>query len=201
MLMLVFRLGADRYALDATEIVEVLPRVPLKSVPGAPAWVAGLFSYRGRTVPVIDLASLALGRPSADHVSTRLVLVHYPAAGELSGFDPVPPDPMHPDPVPPDPMHAFPAGRDSHGAAIAQGELQAPSPSMRPHVLGVLAEQANRTLRRHPADFHASGVESPAAPYLGPVATDSDGLLQWIRIPDLLPPDVRALLFATEEAL
>jgi chemotaxis-related protein WspB len=191
MLMLVFRLGADRYALDATEIVEVLPRVPLKSVPGAPAWVAGLFSYRGRTVPVIDLASLALGRPSADHVSTRLVLVHYPAAGELSGFDPVPPDPAH----------AFPAGHDSHGAAIAHGELQAPSPSMRPHVLGVLAEQANRTLRRHPADFHASGIESPAAPYLGPVATDSDGLLQWIRIPDLLPPDVRALLFAAEEAL
>jgi chemotaxis-related protein WspB len=157
MLMLVFRLGADRYALDATEIVEVLPRVPLKSVPGAPAWVAGLFSYHGLTVPVIDLASLALDRPSADHVSTRLILVHYAA------------------------------------------EPQAPS--MRPHVLGVLAEHANRTLRRDPADFHASGIDSPAAPYLGPVATDSDGLLQWIRVPDLLPPEARALLFATEEVL
>jgi chemotaxis-related protein WspB len=151
MLMLVFRLGADRYALDASEIVEVLPRVPLKSIPGAPAWVAGLFSYHGRTVPVIDLASLALGRPSNDHVSTRTVLVHYP------------------------------------GTSAAQ-----------PHVLGVLAEQANRTLRRDPADFHATGVESSSAPYLGPVATDSDGLLQWIRVPDLLPPDVRTRLFAAE---
>ncbi len=199
MLMLVFRLGADRYALDATEIVEVLPRVPLKSLPGAPAWVAGLFSYHGRTVPVVDLASLALGRPSADHVSTRLVLVHYPAADELAGFDAAYRDPAHLGPAHLGPTHPGPAARDLRGPVVAQGEPQ--TPSMQPHVLGVLAEHANRTLRRDPVDFHASGIESPGAPYLGPVATDSDGLLQWIRVPDLLPPDVRALLFATEEAL
>jgi chemotaxis-related protein WspB len=177
MLMLVFRLGADRYALDASEIVEVLPRVPLKSIPGAPDWVAGLFSYHGRTVPVIDLAMLALGRPSTDHVSTRTILVHYPAADTLAPFG---------------------AASPSSPASAAGGAADPSAPALRPHVLGVLAEHANRTLRRDPADFHTTGVESSSAPYLGPVATDSEGLLQWIRVPDLLPPDVRTQLFAAE---
>jgi chemotaxis-related protein WspB len=180
MLMLVFRLGADRYALDATEIVEVLPRVPLKSIPGAPDWVAGLFSYHGRTVPVIDLALLALGRPSTAHVSTRTILVHYPAVDE-----PVAPGSL---------AHASP-----DAAINGLSGLNDPcAPAQRPHVLGVLAEHANRTLRRDPADFHTTGVELSSAPYLGPVATDSEGLLQWIHVPELLPADVRAQLFAAE---
>ena len=154
MLFLIFRLGPDRYALDANEIVEVLPRVTLKALPSTPPWVAGVFDYRGQMVPVIDLAALALGRPATDHVSTRTILITYPAD-------------------------------EGHGLA-------------QPQILGVIAEHANRTLRRDAADFHASGVQTPDAPYLGPVATDADGLLQWIRVPGLLPPEVRASLFAAE---
>ncbi len=151
MLFLIFRLGSERYALDANEIVEVLPRVALKTLPATPAWVAGVFNYHGCTVPVIDLVALALGRPATDHVSTRTVLVDYPAA-----------------------QHT--------------------------RILGVIAEQANRTLRRDAADFRPSGIDTPEAPYLGPVAADAEGLLQWIRVADLLPPEVRASLFAAEPA-
>jgi chemotaxis-related protein WspB len=154
MLFLIFRLGPDRYALDANEIVEVLPRVALKALPSTPAWVAGVFDYRGQMVPVIDLPALALGRPATDHMSTRTILITYPA---------------------------------DEGSGTA-----------RPHVLGVIAEHANRTLRRDAADFHPSGIDTPDAPYLGPIATDADGLLQWIHVPGLLPPDVRASLFAAE---
>ena len=78
MLFILFQLGRDRYALDATQVAEVLPLVQVKELPGAPAGVAGLFTYRGVPVPVLDLSALALGRPAHARLSTRLLLVHYP---------------------------------------------------------------------------------------------------------------------------
>lgn len=78
-LFLVFRIGEERYALRATEVVEVLPRLPLKPLAQAPTWVAGIFAYRGVVVPVIDLSALSFGQPARLRTSTRLVLVHYPA--------------------------------------------------------------------------------------------------------------------------
>lgn len=78
MLFLLFSLGEQRFALPAREVVEVLPRMPLKPIPAAPDWVAGVFSYRGQVVPVVDLCRLALGTPARQRTSTRLVLVNYP---------------------------------------------------------------------------------------------------------------------------
>jgi chemotaxis-related protein WspB len=80
MLFLLFQLGADRYALPAGEVTEVLPLVALKSLPGAPLGVAGLIDYRGTAVPVVDLSALTLGRPAAQRVSTRVLMVKYPLA-------------------------------------------------------------------------------------------------------------------------
>lgn len=79
MLFLLFQLGGDRYALDAGQIVEVLPLVALKALPGAARGVAGLLDYRGTAVPVVDLAAMALGTPAAARVSTRLLIVRYPS--------------------------------------------------------------------------------------------------------------------------
>jgi chemotaxis-related protein WspB len=78
MLFLVFELGNDRYAIDARQVVEILPLVHTKQLPQAPAGVAGLFNYRGSPVPAIDLSELAFGRPAARQLSTRLLLVRYP---------------------------------------------------------------------------------------------------------------------------
>ena len=75
MLFIKFHIGADAYLLDAAEVVEILPLVEFKHLPQAPAGVAGLFNYRGTPVPVVDLAQLALGRPAARLMSTRLILV------------------------------------------------------------------------------------------------------------------------------
>lgn len=80
-LYLQFRLGADRYALDVREIVEVLPLARFKQLPEAPAWVAGLYSHRGELLPVLDLGQIACGRPAPRYTSTRLVLVDYRFAG------------------------------------------------------------------------------------------------------------------------
>jgi chemotaxis-related protein WspB len=77
MLFLVFQLGSDRYAIDAGQVVEVLPLVNMKHIPHAFAGVAGVFDYHGAPVPLIDLAELALGKPSRTWMSTRIILVNY----------------------------------------------------------------------------------------------------------------------------
>lgn len=77
MLFLLFQIDKDRYALEARQAVEVLPFLSLKKIPQAPAGVAGIFNYRGRPVPAIDLSALAFGRPSRERLSTRIILVEY----------------------------------------------------------------------------------------------------------------------------
>jgi chemotaxis-related protein WspB len=82
MLFLIFQLDGERYALDASHIVEVLPLVRVKKIPQAPAALAGVFDYRGAPVPVLDLSQLALGRPAQPRLSTRTVLVRQADAPE-----------------------------------------------------------------------------------------------------------------------
>jgi chemotaxis-related protein WspB len=77
MLFLLFQLGKDRYALEAEQVVEVFPLIHFKRIPHAPSGVAGIFSYHGTPVPLIDLTDLALGRPSQAKMSTRIVLINY----------------------------------------------------------------------------------------------------------------------------
>lgn len=67
--------------------------------------------------------------------------------------------------------------------------------------LGLILEQATDTLRCRPDEFRDYGLEQGGARYLGPVYQDREGLVQRIRVADLLPDEVRALLFpATEGA-
>ena len=83
MLFLLFQLGADRYALEANRVVEVVPLLELKRLPHAPKGVAGVFNYRGRPVPAVDLSELMLGQPSSERLSTRIIVVKHPdAAGQ-----------------------------------------------------------------------------------------------------------------------
>jgi chemotaxis-related protein WspB len=77
-LFLLFQLGEDHYAIEATKIVAVLPLITPKSLPQAPPAVAGIFDYGGEAVPLIDLSQLALGRPARPQRSTRILVVNYP---------------------------------------------------------------------------------------------------------------------------
>ena len=63
MLLLTFTAGANRYAIDVARVVELVPRVELRPVPHAPAFLAGLLGYRGKVVPVIDLGLLLDAAP------------------------------------------------------------------------------------------------------------------------------------------
>jgi len=116
--------------------------VELKEIPQAPAGVAGVFSFHGDPVPVLDLSLFTLGRSSSSILSTRIVLVNY-----------------------------------------------------RGHLLGLIAERATGMLRREESEFVDSGVAVESAPYLGPVATDQRGVIQWLNLDRLLPEPVQAILF------
>ena len=80
MLFLLFQLGNDRYALEASRVVEVAPFLALKQLPQAPRGVAGIFNYRGRPVPAIDLCALTMGQPARERLSTRIIIVNLPDA-------------------------------------------------------------------------------------------------------------------------
>ncbi|MGE6919679.1 chemotaxis protein CheW [Achromobacter kerstersii] len=154
-LYLLFRIGGDRYALDAGDVVEVLGMRVLKQVPGAPAWVAGMLDRRGVPVPVIDMSQLAGKGAAAAVTSTRLALVRY-------GVDAA-------------------DGGDS-------GRL-----------LGLILEQATETVHYDPAAFTPYGLDNPGARYLGPVLSDAQGMVQAVKVADLLPASVRALLYPVQD--
>ena len=79
MLALSFQVGTERFALPCRDVVEVVPMLRLRPVPHAPAFVAGIFDYRGVATPVIDLSVLVSGRPCADRLSTRVMIVTWGA--------------------------------------------------------------------------------------------------------------------------
>lgn len=77
MLMLLFYVGKNLYALDTSQVVEVIPRVILRKTHQMPDYVAGMFQYRSAIVPVIDLCHLIQGQPSCSYLSTRIIMVNY----------------------------------------------------------------------------------------------------------------------------
>ena len=77
MLMLLFYVENDLYALDTSHVIEIIPRVILRKAHNLPDHFAGLFSYRGVIVPVIDLSHLIQGKPSRSYLSTRIIMVNY----------------------------------------------------------------------------------------------------------------------------
>ena len=77
MLMLLFCVENDVYALDCEHIIEVIPRVKLKKIPHVPEYISGLLNFRGQPVPVIDICQMIQGRPSAFRLHTRIILLRY----------------------------------------------------------------------------------------------------------------------------
>lgn len=79
MLALTFQVGRDKVAVDVRRVREVVPRVRLSAASGGPGWLAGVFVYRGRVVPVIDLHALTGAGACPPHLSSRIILLPWPA--------------------------------------------------------------------------------------------------------------------------
>lgn len=80
MLLLTFQAGGQIYGIDAREVIQVAPYPACTPVPHAPDYIAGLATWRGKTLPVIDLSALLEGTPARALLSTRLLIVAYPRA-------------------------------------------------------------------------------------------------------------------------
>jgi len=75
MLLLTFQAAGALYGMDAAGVVSVIPRINLRALPHAPAFLAGVLEYRGEVVSVVDLGVLLGSAPSPDRLSTRIILV------------------------------------------------------------------------------------------------------------------------------
>ena len=86
MLMLIFYVGNERFALEVSRVVEVLPVVALTKLHQTPDYFAGLFNYRGGIVPVIDICQILQGYSCRPYLSTRIIIVHYLIGDRPSSF-------------------------------------------------------------------------------------------------------------------
>jgi chemotaxis-related protein WspB len=66
------------------------------------------------------------------------------------------------------------------------------------HALGLMAERVQGVQDVREQALAPSGVQ--AAPFLGQVAGDAQGMVQLVELDALLPPDLRARLFPPEPA-
>lgn len=72
--LLIFDLDGVRFGVDATRVCESVWMPELAPIEEAPPWVVGLFSLRGRIVPVADLR-LRFSRPARRYLPTDQVVV------------------------------------------------------------------------------------------------------------------------------
>ncbi len=78
MLLLLFETGNGRFALDSSEVVEIIPLLKLKKIPSSPGYISGIINYHSEAVPILDLCALTEGIPCKKVYSTRIILVYYP---------------------------------------------------------------------------------------------------------------------------
>lgn len=79
--LLLVDISRENYAIATSAIIEILVPGTIRSMPGTPAWVAGLIDRRGSPLLVVSTASL-LGRPQSDGAAIVLV-IDAPDAGEV----------------------------------------------------------------------------------------------------------------------
>mgnify|MGYP000001975243 FL=1 len=78
MLIVVFKLGDQDYGVDASNLIAVVPGLPLRIIPGVVQGIAGLLHYQRQYVPVVDLKLLTTGLSCEPKLSTRIILAKYP---------------------------------------------------------------------------------------------------------------------------
>jgi chemotaxis-related protein WspB len=157
MLLLTFTAGADRYAVDVARVVELVPRMELRVVPHAPAYLAGLLCYRGQVVPVIDLGVLLGAAPCRDRLSTRIILVN-DAPGNHNRREEV---------------RGHPAGQPGQPR---------PGPDRHGSLLGLIAEQVIDLTPARPEQVVPAPVHLSQAPYLEAIAQLDQGFVPLITV-------------------
>lgn len=85
-LMLLFYIGNKRYAIDADKIEEIIPLVKIEEITEDNEKLAGHINYRGRMIPVIDIAKHLHGKNSRKMLSTRIMIMDPGNKSEIFGI-------------------------------------------------------------------------------------------------------------------
>ncbi len=154
MLLLTFRAGSNRYAVAVSRVVEVLPKLELQPIPHAPALLAGVFNYRGKVVPVIDLGLLLSTVPCRNLLSTRMILVN-----------------------------DTPGNHDRQNMTSAQlSDRSPPATSQCPALLGLVAENVSDLTYVQPEQISPVPVQVPNAPYLDAIVQTDREIVPLIAV-------------------
>jgi purine-binding chemotaxis protein CheW len=77
-----FKLGDELFAINVSQVREVLELSLITKVPSAPAYMRGVVNVRGKATPVVDLR-LKFGLPATpDTVNSRIVVMELELDGE-----------------------------------------------------------------------------------------------------------------------
>jgi purine-binding chemotaxis protein CheW len=77
-----FKLGDELFAINVSQVREVLELTLITKVPTAPAYMRGVVNVRGKSIPVVDLR-LKFGLPkTTETVHTRIVVMELDLDGE-----------------------------------------------------------------------------------------------------------------------
>jgi chemotaxis-related protein WspB len=77
MQLLTFTIGAEDYAIESRRVVEVVPFVAARPIPRTPDFIRGIFTHRGRLIPLVDLGWLLIDTPLRETLSTRVIVVEF----------------------------------------------------------------------------------------------------------------------------
>jgi purine-binding chemotaxis protein CheW len=81
---LTFRLGEEKFAIDVSQVREILDVTTITKVPRAPEFMRGVINVRGSVVPVVDLR-LKFDMPQTEQtLDTRIVVMEIALGGEMT---------------------------------------------------------------------------------------------------------------------
>ncbi len=157
MLLLILKAGANRYAIDVARIIELVPRVELRTIPYGPPFLAGLLGYRGSVIPVIDLGLLLEFERCRDCLSTRIIVVN-DAPGDQNEGETGAEGPSESRPN---------SWTDSGGGKC---------------VLGLIGEQVSDLTEVKPEQLLPAPVQLAQAPFLDAIVQTDAGIVQLIAV-------------------
>jgi purine-binding chemotaxis protein CheW len=79
-----FKLGDELFAINVSQVREVLEMSTVTKVPTAPEYMRGVVNVRGQATPVVDLRVRFGLPPGADTVNTRIIVMELDLDGEAA---------------------------------------------------------------------------------------------------------------------
>jgi purine-binding chemotaxis protein CheW len=77
-----FKMGDELFAIDVSQVREVLEIPQITKIPSAPEYMRGVVNVRGQAIPVVDLR-VKFGLPrSADTLQSRVIVMELSIDGE-----------------------------------------------------------------------------------------------------------------------